>query len=209
MGQISTTIHTIRHGQTEYNIEKRYAGTLEVSLNQAGRQSCRQASRGLAGMHFDAVITSALKRTAETARILLGDDVQLVQSELCNERDYGGMQGFTADEVEFLEPPVHYIKVGGDYHSLNPPGGESFEELRDRAERFLSFTLNGFSGLHVLVVSHGTFLQQFHGVLRGQTWHQALARAVPSLALTSFELSNRSLVHETSMFLLHYDQSTW
>ncbi len=209
MERDSITIHTLRHGQTDFNVQKRYAGTIDVPLNQSGKESCLEASKAFSGQRYDVVITSALKRTIETAQLLLGEGISLVQSELCNERNYGRMQGLTSEEVEFLEPPILYIKAGGDFHSLNPPGGESFEELRRRAERFRLALFNGYAGANVMVVSHGVFLQQFHGLLRGQNWNHALARSVPNLVVSSFCMRGETLERETSTFLLGYDQSGW
>ena len=40
-------------------------------------------------------------------------------------------------DVEHIRPPIHFIKVGGDYHSLNPPQAETFEELRARCRGIL------------------------------------------------------------------------
>lgn len=205
----NTTIHILRHAQTDFNVQKRYAGTIDVSLNQSGIRDCKYASKILIGMHFDLVITSTLKRTIETARFLLGGNFRSIQSEYCNERNYGEMQGLTEDEVEYLEPKIKYIKVGGNYHSLNPPGGESFESVQARAEKLLDLILREHAGLNLLVVSHGVFLQQFCGLLRGKNWIWALGHAIPNLLMTAFYLSGRRLVRESNIFLSERDQSNW
>ena len=120
---VETTIYTVRHAHTEYNAQKRYAGAIDVPLSEEGIRGARQASAKLGEARFDVVITSTLRRAIQTAQLLVGEGVPTVQSELCNERNYGVFEGLTWPEVQKLEPPVLFIEVGNDLHSVNPPGG--------------------------------------------------------------------------------------
>ena len=158
----STTIYTIRHGQTDFNAEKRYAGRLDIPLNDKGCRDAQLASEALARLEidFDLVITSSLNRSIQTARILAKQS-EVVQSALCDERDYGKMQGLNSEQVRLMEPPIHFLRVGEDEHSLNPPDGETFEMLRNRSELFRAFLFDNFSGKRALVVSHGSFFSNF------------------------------------------------
>ena len=169
---LETTISTLRHAHTRYNAEKRYAGTIDVPLSDAGIRDALCAADKLAGQTFDVVITSKQKRSIQTAHILMGDTAQYVGSKLCNERNFGVMEGLTWDEVHHLEPPVLFIEVGNDTHSVNPKNGEPFEDVWERARKFRRFIFKHYAGLNVLVVSHGVFLQMFHGVLRGLELHR-------------------------------------
>jgi broad specificity phosphatase PhoE len=204
-----TIINTIRHGETNFNVEKRYAGTIDVPLSENGRKDTLEASRNLKGMSFDAVITSSLKRSIETAQLLMDGDVSLVRCELCNERNYGRMQGLTSTEVEFIKPKIKYIKVEGDYHSLNPPMGESFRELRARAKKFREYIFNNYRGLNVLVISHGTFLQQFHGLIQGKSWIESLGICIKNLEFTSFRYKGNRLLEMERMILAGRKQKSW
>jgi broad specificity phosphatase PhoE len=176
----------MRHAQTVYNAAKRYAGSCDVPLNEAGLRDAAQAGAKLAGFRFDVVITSTMKRTIQTASILVGDRVPMVRSRLCNERNFGVLEGHTWDEVAGFDPPVLMIKVGNDLHTVNPKGGEPFEDLWGRAKRFRRFVFRRFSGSNILVVSHGVFLQMFHGVLRGLTCIESLAVYPSNLELNVF-----------------------
>jgi probable phosphoglycerate mutase len=200
--EVETTIFTMRHGRTKYNAEKRYAGSIDVSLNESGILDAREACQKLARFRFNVVIASTLQRSIETARIIAGDSVQIVQNRLCNERNFGILEGRTWDEVQNLEPPVLFIKVGDDLHSVNPKGGEPFEDVWERAKKFRRFLFKKYQGSNVLIVSHGVFLQLFHGVLRGLSCIESLAFAYPAnLELSIFRFCDKHLVDEKAVRL--------
>lgn len=206
-----TIINTIRHGETDYNRDKRYAGTINVPLNEAGVRDTLEASKKLKSIDtkFDVVITSTLKRAIETGRLLLGENTQLVKCQLCNERNYGRMQGLTEDEVKLIKPKIKYINVNGDSHSLNPPQGETFEELRERAGQFYRSIFREYQGLNILIVSHGVFLQQFHGLIRHKSWIESLATYPSNLELRSFRFKGSRLLSESSIKLPDRKQMSW
>ena len=205
----NTIINTVRHGETAYNREKRYAGTIDVPLNENGISSTLDGSKKLRGIKFDIVITSTLKRSIQTARLLVGDDISLVKNHLCNERNYGKMQGLTEEEVELIKPKILYVNVGSVDHSVNPPEGEPFELLRERAVKFKSFIFENYEGSNILVVSHGIFLQQFHGLIQGKSCIESLRIVVPNLEMMSFHFKGPLLIREKSANLTDKEQSSW
>jgi 2,3-bisphosphoglycerate-dependent phosphoglycerate mutase len=196
-----TEIYTIRHAHTSYNADKRYAGSIDIPLNDTGIQSARDASVRLAGYHFDIVVTSTLRRTIQTAELLVGDAVPSVQQKLCNERNFGILEGKTWDEVQRLDPPVMMINVGNDLHTVNPKGGEPFENVWERAKKFRRYLFKHHQGSSILVVSHGVFLQMFHGVLKGSTCIESLAVYPSNLVLYKFVFQGNQLVetHVTNL----------
>lgn len=193
---VETVIHTVRHAHTIFGAEKRYAGMIDVPLSEKGIRDTREAAAKLAGLQFDVVITSTLRRSIDTARLLLGNDARLVQNPLCNERSFGVMEGLTWSEVEQLQPPVLFIEVGGDLHSVNPQGGEPLEAVWARAQRLHRQILRSYRGARVLIVSHGVFLQMFHGVLRGLSCIEALVAYPSNLEFATFRLSGSRLIEE-------------
>lgn len=202
-------LSTVRHGETEYNRENRYAGTIDVPLNEGGRNDVCHAATHIRSMKFDVVIASPLKRAIETAQILTEGHFEIVPSSYARERNYGILQGCAYADVEKIRPPIHFIKVGGDYHSLNPPQAETFEELRARAEAFYEYILTHFMGRRILVVSHGVFLQQFHGLLRGKDWIESLGTSVGNLELTSFHFEGKTVMSEDRLHLAKRKQSNF
>jgi broad specificity phosphatase PhoE len=193
---VEMTISTLRHAHTQYNAEKRYAGTIDIPLSEAGICDARKAAEKLNGVKFDVVVTSTQKRAFETARILVGDAVPIVRTELCNERCFGVMEGLTWDEIQSLQPPIMTIRVGNDLHTVNPKGGEPFEDVWERAKRFRRLLFKEYKGSAVLVVSHGVFLQMFHGVLKGSSCIESLANYPSNLELSRFRFSGHRLVDQ-------------
>ena len=193
---ISTTINTIRHGQTDYGLEKRYAGSIDVPLSRVGIAACRRGRKALQRVSFDVVVTSHLARAVETGHLLVPDAPRYVQSRLCAERTFGEMEGLTWEEVQRLEPPVMFIEVGHDLHSVNPRGGESFEQVWQRALQFRRYLFREHRGSNILIVSHGVFIQMFHGVLRGITCIESLASYPANLEYSTFRFIGQRLVEE-------------
>ena len=107
------------------------------------------------------------------------------------------MEGLTWDDVQSLKPPVLMISVGNDLHTVNPKGGEPFEEVWDRAKKFRRFIFDNYSGSNILVVSHGVFLQMFHGVLRGLNCIESLASYPANLELARFRFVGQRLSEES------------
>lgn len=202
-----TIIFTIRHGHTQWNTEKRYAGTIDIPLSEKGIEDCRKAAEKLAGYHFDVVVTSEMNRSLNTARLLVSDRTPIVQSMLCNERRFGVMEGHTWEEIQTFVPPIMMIEVGGDLHTVNPQGGEPFEDVWDRAKRFRRFLFKQYRGKSILVVSHGVFLQMFHGLLRGVSCIESLAAYPANLELANFCFHGNRLMEAGVVQLNHKSDS--
>jgi broad specificity phosphatase PhoE len=198
----TTRILTIRHGQTVYNLEKRYAGSIDVPLNEKGIEDAENAALKLKDYELDIVITSRLKRAIQTAELLIdGRNIQIIQNKLCNERNYGMMQGLNYIEVEEIKPRIKYFKLNNDFHSLNPPDGETFPALRRRAKLFSQFIFQNYIGSSILVVSSSGFMQQLHGIFRGTDCMESLRNDIHNLECTTFTFNGRKLIEEMTVSL--------
>ncbi|HBP37655.1 MAG TPA: hypothetical protein DD640_02740 [Clostridiales bacterium] len=206
---IETIIHTIRHAQTSFSAEGRYAGSLDIPLSEEGIVASRKAAARLSEMKFDIVVTSSLKRAIETAQILVRDRAPIIQSRLCVERNFGIFQGRTRQEVQNIAPPVLWITVGHDTHSVNQQGSEPFEKVWNRACKFRSWLFREYSGKNILVVSHGVFLQMFHGLLRGMSCIESLAFFPSPLELSMFSFDGRRLADEHVIKLIQSDHDIY
>jgi broad specificity phosphatase PhoE len=201
-----TYIYTIRHAKTTFSEQQRYAGTIDAPLSPTGVRETKAAAAGLMDLKFDVVLSSTKIRAIDTGRFLVGDSAPIVPCRLCDERSYGAMEGHTTLEVKHFKPRIMFVKVGNDTHSVNPPGGEPFEDVRERAKKFRRFIFKKYRGKRVLVVSHTAFLQQFHGVLRGKNCIESLADFVPTLRMISFTFSGNRLLEERPVKLMDKKQ---
>jgi broad specificity phosphatase PhoE len=182
-----TLLSTVRHGLTELNRDKRVGGRYDAPLIEEGRRQAREASEAFDGTAFDVVISSPLSRALETAEIIAGvsrEDIEV--EEECAERSFGKMEGLTPAQVRERLPQVRYVRIGHVDYSLNPPGGESFEQLHERARRFLDRTLELHGGKKIVLFGHENFLQQLHGVTRGFGPMESLERAILNCELNEF-----------------------
>jgi broad specificity phosphatase PhoE len=205
-----TRISTIRHSQTDYNLEKRYAGSIDVPLNTKGIRDAENAAIKLEDYEFDVVITSELRRAIQTAAILTaGRNIPLIKTKLCNERHYGKMQGLNYLEVEDLKPRIHYLKLNNDFHSLNPPAGETFPTLRRRAKSFFQFIFQNYTGSNILVVSSSGFMQQLYGLFRGTDWEESLRNEIHNLDCVTFTFRGKKLIDEKTVKLLEEEGMDW
>ena len=205
-----TRISTVRHGQTDFNLAKRYAGSIDVPLNEKGIHDSGKAAARLKDHDFDVVISSKLRRAIQTAELLIaGRDIQIIRNELCNERNYGRMEGLDYNEVEEIKPYVLYLKLNNDFHSLNPPAGETFPALRRRAKTFSKFIFNNYYGQRILVISSSAFMQQLHGIFRGTDWRESLRDEVNNLSCTTFTFEGVRLIEENTIKLLETKGVNW
>lgn len=190
LGPGETLLFTLRHGLTELNRDKRVSGrTLDVPLLPEGVRQAEDARDRFAGTPVDVVISSPLVRAIRTAEIVTGFSREAIEIDpLCIERSFGRMEGLTGAEVEARFPEVRYLQIGHIGYSLNPPGGEPFDALADRARRFLQGVLQRHRNKRLLISSHQTFLQQLHGVLRGLDPLQSLHYDILNLELNLFHL---------------------
>jgi broad specificity phosphatase PhoE len=154
-----------RHGETDWNLERRWQGHSDRPLNETGREQAEALADELADEPIAAVYSSDLVRAHETARIVaerLGLDVVTVPE--LRERRFGSWEGLQDVEVERRFPGVH-----------GPPDGEPRDEMTRRVLESLQRIAASHEGRTVLVVSHG-------GPMRAVLRHRGDARCEGPLA---------------------------
>src|SRR5256885_2352374 len=87
----------VRHGQSIYNLENRFTGSLDVELTAVGKEEALRAGHKLKGYHYDAAYTSMLKRAQESLEIILKEieqtKIAVTKNSALDERMYGSLQG--------------------------------------------------------------------------------------------------------------------
>ncbi len=154
----------VRHGQSQWNLENRFTGWVDVSITPLGAQEAHRAGKELKGIKFDVAFTSDLKRAQETLDILLEEvgqkGIPVFKDKALNERHYGDLQGLNKAETakKYGDAQVHIWRRSYD---VKPPGGES---LKDTAARTLPYFKaqilpRAQKGENVLVSAHGNSLR--------------------------------------------------
>ena len=156
----------VRHGQSEWNAKNLFTGWKDPKLTDLGIQEAIKAGDLLEtrNLKFDLMFTSDLFRAQETGRLILEQmnqtDIQVIEDQSLNERNYGDLAGLNKDEAreKWGEEQVHIWRRSFD---VPPPGGES---LKNTAERVLPyFELEIMpkvkEGLNILIAAHGNSLR--------------------------------------------------
>lgn len=161
-------IYIVRHGQTEWNNEKRIQGQIDVPLNQIGIQQAINCSLYFSNIGIDQVYSSKLSRAIETARIITGDKMFIKTHDELNERNFGIWESHLWEEIHTQIPNLKEIWKNDD-GSFKPQNGESLEDLVQRAQSFFKKIISENSlDSNILIVSHGGPIKSILGYVLGK-----------------------------------------
>ncbi len=145
----------IRHGETANAGKVRFNGHHDVALSERGREQLRLVSDALKTCSIEAVYSSDLKRTMESARIIAHPHaLELTTFPELRELSFGEWEGLSLDEVE-EQHPGKYLKLFENIDVERPPGGESFLELQKRVvPKFLEI-IRKHPSQSIVILAHG------------------------------------------------------
>lgn len=155
-----TTIHLVRHGQTDWNVERRIQGQTESSLTPMGQEQARQVAKELQNVAFDRAYSSSSRRARDTARYILehheGVDLEL-RDEL-REIYLASWEGQLHADVKQTHPNLHHL-YWNDPSRFELDGAETFFDLQHRARTVVDEIARENEGKTLLIVSHGAFIK--------------------------------------------------
>ncbi|WP_447969808.1 2,3-bisphosphoglycerate-dependent phosphoglycerate mutase [Nitrospira sp. M1] len=189
----------IRHGESQWNLENRFTGWVDVDLTSKGIQEAKDAGEKLRSYRFDQAFTSGLKRAQETLRLILEvieqTGLPIERDGALNERMYGDLQGLNKTETveKFGEEQV---KLWRRSYDIQPPGGES---LKDTAERVLPYYDRRIhpevlAGKTILVAAHGNSLRALVMHLEQLSKEEILEVNIPTGAPLLYDIDERGKV---------------
>lgn len=170
-------LYIVRHGETEWNVIKRFQGQLNTPLTEKGMEKLRETGKKLENVLFDEVYTSELGRTVASAEIILNENrgyrnkkLELKKLAELNEVYFGVWQGLTYEEVflKYPEEANNYFYNVKNYKAENVEA----ENLKDALERFLkgiNKILDSHESGNILVVTHGTVLEMFMNYVKNNS----------------------------------------
>ena len=175
-----TTILLARHGETDWNSERRWQGHADRPLNEVGREQARELAETLADRAIDVVYSSDLLRAHETALIVgkrLGLPVS-VDAGL-REVDVGDWSGRVHSEIEGLDPDGYRRwREGGKGWA----GGESYEEMGERVVAAVLRLASRHPGETVLIVTHGGSIRACRATAARLDYAASRVSAIGSMA---------------------------
>jgi 2,3-bisphosphoglycerate-dependent phosphoglycerate mutase len=153
----------VRHGQSLWNLENRFTGSVDVPLTEKGVLEAKQAGGLLDDYTFDVAYCSFLTRaviTLETMVKTMGTPVPIIHLKDFNERSYGELEGLNKDDVRGRYGSEVYQLWHRSYE-IAPPGGESLKQASVRVLGVYRRTVGEdlVAGKNVLLVAHGNVLR--------------------------------------------------
>lgn len=141
-----TLITFVRHGQTDWNLQRRIQGSTDIPLNATGRDQALRAAESLEGSPWGLVVSSPLSRALETGRIIAGHLGMAEPSPVAGleERAHGDMEGMTFEERQAAFP-----------HGADVPGLESRDEVVRRVLSAVRSVVDDHPDSRIIAVSHG------------------------------------------------------
>ena len=175
-------IYFVRHGQTVWNVEKRFQGLSDSPLTELGITQAKLLGEKLKDIKFDKFYSTSLKRAYDTANYIKGNRKQKVEIfDDFVEISMGDMEGIKQEDFKKLYPEqVKNFFFNQLEYNPSSFGGESFLEVRERVIR----GLNKFIELNknyerVLVVSHGATLKTLLHYISGKDISTLSDEAIP------------------------------
>ncbi|MCX7197416.1 MAG: histidine phosphatase family protein [Proteobacteria bacterium] len=167
-GTVTTRVVLIRHGETEWNRDRRIQGQTDTPLSSLGRQQALAIGQRLKRERFTAIYASDLQRAWDTAQAIgqaalaeRPDAVQPVADRRLREMDFGEWEGKTSAEIAASHPEAHARSKHRDA-DFRIPGGESFRDLYERTVDAVTSLVDAHPGGTLCVVAHGGILDMMY-----------------------------------------------
>lgn len=199
----------VRHGQSQWNLENRFTGWVDVPLSAQGENEARRAGGHLKSYRFDRAFTSVLQRAQRTLGLILEvtgqTNVPIEKNQALNERHYGALQGLNKKETaeKFGDEQVkvwrrsYDVPPPTDKTAMNPEGIS--ESLKDTAARALPYFYSTIlphvkKGESVLVAAHGNSLRSIVMDLDKLTKEQVLELNLDTGVPIVYDIDDRGRV---------------
>lgn len=168
-----------RHGQTTWNADGRVQGQLDSDLSETGRAQAAAAAARLAGYHPDVLISSDLRRAADTAAALAAvTGLDVTYDPRLRERHHGVWQGLTGAEIAARWPAEHDDwRAGLAVHGL---GVEDLDDVGKRMVAAMQDAADRAPGGTIVLASHGAAIRRAVGAMLG--WPEPVVRTVGHMA---------------------------
>ncbi|MBR4618942.1 MAG: histidine phosphatase family protein [Bacilli bacterium] len=142
-------IYITRHGQTDWNVQKKVMGRCDEPLNETGLKQAEETKKNLLDTDIDLIICSPLKRAKETAEIInKGRNIPIIYDERIIERDFGEHEGKQTKDFDFHG-------YWDYYRNIQYERAENIQVFFKRVYDFLEDISKKYEDKNVLLVAHG------------------------------------------------------
>jgi broad specificity phosphatase PhoE len=153
------TLYLTRHGETEWNAEKRMQGWKDSPLTEKGENDAKALGKRLETVDFEAIYTSTSKRAVDTAHLVRGErKIPIFYEENLREIYLGDWEGKTHEEIKQFDSDG-FDCFWNNPHLYSPKNGESFEDVQKRAFAAIQQIAALHPSGNVLIVTHAVVLK--------------------------------------------------
>ena len=164
-----TTLYLVRHGETVDNVARIMQGQRHGELTSEGMEQIEGLATSLSDVHFDAIVSSDLRRAYDSAMILAEKlNLPVTTTALLRERDWGDFTGHFIPDLKGI--PL-------------PDTVEKMEELLSRARAFLKWVKTNYPDMIVLAVGHGIINKAIQAIHLGK-----MTRDIPRMENSEYRL---------------------
>lgn len=198
-------LYLTRHGETEWNVEKRLQGWRDSPLTKNGIKRAHLFKKLVADVEFDRIYSSDQKRAVNTAKIIKNNrDIQILELQELRELGLGNWEGRTLTDIKEEEPKLFDIYVNSPL-LYNPSSGETISELFKRVG-FALEDIERKGGKNVLVVSHGDTIRAMIVILKnlGIDYYKKIP-VYPGVSLNIFEKGTNGWVTRVEGDTSHFN----
>ncbi|MEO5668746.1 MAG: histidine phosphatase family protein [Bdellovibrionota bacterium] len=158
-------IYAFRHGQTDWNLIKKFQGHTDIPLNEEGVRQARALAPLFKGLPITAILSSDLSRAACTAEIVAEHHgLPLILDRRLREAHFGNIEGMTKDEVVAQlgeESWTRWMSMTPENMDFSFPGGESKRQFLARVQQCLhEFAENAPQDCAIALSTHGAVLKR-------------------------------------------------
>ncbi len=192
-----TRIYITRHGETEWNKQRRFQGNKDSALTDKGIMAAELLSDRIEDIDLDCIVASPLKRAYRTAEIVKGNkEIDIETHDGLMEINLGDFEGMRWDEI--VEGHGDVIdKIKNDPFKYGYPNGESLIQFYNRVENVFKEVVEKCRGKNVLIVAHGGTIKCIESYIRkfkiNNDW---MGTVVSNCSLSCFEVDDNDEIKE-------------
>ncbi len=169
-------IYITRHGETEWNTQKRMQGWNDSPLTDKGIEDAIALGNSLKNVNLRCIYSSPSGRAMKTSELIRGKrDIEIISEENLREIHLGEWEGKTAHELGETEKENHKAFWEAP-HLYVPNRGESFFEVRKRISDILNKIINGNEDSEIMIVTHAVIVKTIMSIFKGleveKLWEQ-------------------------------------
>ncbi len=182
-------IYVIRHGETDYNKQGRYAGSSDIPINSEGIKQAAEAAEKLQNIKFDLIISSPLIRARETAEIISkSSGVKIITDNRIRERCVGVFEGLTREEAKEKYPEL-YLRKCTSVPNDAPDGGETIIDVDKRVSSFLHDLSNQYPEKILLIVCHGFVSRMIYRCVNNLSYEEMISYSLKNCETAQYDIS--------------------